>query len=335
MGIFAYFKKMFNKNIENDEMYDGEFVHLYSRNPATFEVGYNIVVRPGFNAVFVARDRVTDVLPPGKYRIGLESLPLTFHRLKMDRVRKNSKPRNKFKADLYFVNINAFKGLTFDSDYPYINKTKELGKVIAYAEGTYDAQVTDPGDFVCYLLLDRAYVTNNVAIKILGLNVGNNVNKTLEKSKMKVTDIFKSPSSAEQLLNEKLAGAFMSIGVNVSDIKLKYFNISSKSKQKIDESITQEQTFVEEYKEFSQNDTPTMDVDPSTFVVENNTEQLTTKAEPSEYTVEQSVETSAPSSASVAGTNQALGKKTCPNCNALIDATAKFCQNCGFNVDAL
>ncbi len=335
MGIFTKFKQMFSKNIEHDEMYDSELVHLYSRQPAVFHIGYNIVVRPGFNAVFVVRDRVTDVLPSGKYRIGMESLPITFHKLKLDKIRKNGNPM-KFKADVYFVNSATFKGLAFNSDYAYINKTKELGKVVAYAEGTYDLQVQDAGDLVAYLLLDRAYVTNKQSLDILGRLVGNNVNKLLEKSNMTIKDIFKTPKTAEQYINEHIINGLPQIGVNVENVALKYFNINSKLQQKINNSIEDEKEFVTEYQDFSKDDVTVATLDPSTFVVENNTEELTTKTEVDDYVVERNTPL-----AKVEGvtptTNEPVqvSYRDCPNCGQQVEQGDNFCKKCGFNLDSL
>lgn len=332
MGIFSYFKKMFNKNIENDEMYDNELVHIYSRRPSTFEIGYNIVVRPGFCAVFVARDKVTDVLSSGKYRIGIESLPLTFKRLKIDRTR-NGKYPSKFKADLYFVNLNIFKDLTFFSNIPYVKKSKSAGRVTAFSEGTFNAQVSEAGDFVSYLLLDRAYINNKLTLEILGNNIGNSINKILEKSDIEVEDIFKNPKNAQQYLVENIANNIADMGIDIKDIQLKYFNITTRVKQKIDESIESEKNFVEQYKEFRQNDINDFDIDPQKFVVENNTQELTSQFQPVEYSVQKDTAPKPmPSEQQLA---RDISTINCPNCNQTINANSNFCQFCGFKVDAL
>ncbi|MBP5651240.1 MAG: SPFH domain-containing protein [Clostridia bacterium] len=349
MGLFSYFKRMFNKNIENDEEYDGELVHLYSKNQTYFNIGYNIVVRPGFNAVFVVRDRVTDVLPSGKYRLSLEGLPITFHKLKLDRIGKKKMP-TKFKADLYFVNTNPFKEIEFNGSKPYLNKTKEYGKVVAYGEGSVTLQVQEAGDFVSYLLVDRPYVTNKISLGICKDFIGNAVNKMLEKSNMTIKDIFKSPATAANYVNENINNELKNYGISVSEVQLKSFDIKNKVQQKINEKIEEEKTFVEDY----------IKVDPTSkieemepkFVVENSEETLNqeeihkeeVQPQPNDdfETINQEVQSvenpvveqpqeqfTPPQDTSSPATI------TCPNCGEHIANNGHFCPNCGFNLDSL
>ena len=353
MGLFSYFKKMFNKNIENDEEYDGELVHLYSKNQTYFNIGYNIVVRPGFNAVFVVRDRVTDVLPSGKYRLSLEGLPITFHKLKLDRIGKKKAP-TKFKADLYFVNTNPFKDIQFNGSKPYLNKTKEYGRVVAYSEGSLTLQVQEAGDFVSYLLVDRPFVTNKISLGICKDFVGNAVNKMLEKSNMTIKDIFKSPATAANYVNENINNELKDYGISVSEVQLKSFDIKNKVQQKITENVEEEKTFVEDY--IKVNPTSKIDEMEPKFVVENSEEsvnqeqtQQEVQSQPEENfdtTFDTTIEEIESVSNSVADepqdvpfdSNQELSSPatiTCPNCGEHISNGGHFCPNCGFNLDSL
>lgn len=350
MGLFSYFKRMFNKNIENDEEYDGELVHIYSKNQTYFNIGYNIVVRPGFNAVFVVRDRVTDVLPSGKYRLSLEGLPITFHKLKLDRIGKKKMP-TKFKADLYFVNTNPFKEIEFNGSKPYLNKTKEYGKVVAYAEGSVTLQVQEAGDFVSYLLVDRPYVTNKISLGICKDFIGNLVNKMLEKSNMTIKDIFKSPATAANYVNENINNELKDYGISVSEVQLKSFDIKNKVQQKINEKIEEEKTFVEDY----------IKVDPTSkieemepkFIVENSEETLNQEEIGKEEVQPQTNDDFESISQEVQNVEEPVIEQsqqeqftppqdtsspatiTCPNCGEHIANNGHFCPNCGFNLDSL
>ena len=341
---------MFNKNIENDEEYDGELVHLYSKNQTYFNIGYNIVVRPGFNAVFVVRDRVTDVLPSGKYRLSLEGLPITFHKLKLDRIGKKKMP-TKFKADLYFVNTNPFKEIEFNGSKPYLNKTKEYGKVVAYAEGSVTLQVQDAGDFVSYLLVDRPYVTNKISLGICKDFIGNLVNKMLEKSNMTIKDIFKSPATAANYVNENINNELKDYGISVSEVQLKSFDIKNKVQQKINEKIEEEKTFVEDYIKVD----PTSKIDEMEpkFIVENSEETLNQEEIRKEEVQPQTNDDFETISQEVQSVEEPTIEQppqeqftppqdtsspatiTCPNCGEHIANNGHFCPNCGFNLDSL
>ena len=356
MGLFTKFKKMFEKNVEIDESCDSELVHLYSMQPASFHIGYNILVRPNFNAVFVIRDRVTDVLPPGKYRLGLEGLPLTFHKLKLDRLTKKGMPK-KFKADLYFVNTNAFSDFKFNGDVPYINKTKDFGKVVAYTEGTCTMQVDDAGNLISYLLIDRPYATNKTTQKDCAILIGNYVNKYLEKTNLTIKEIFKNPKQAGEMVSESLDGKLKDYGIMVKNISLKYFDINSRVQKQLSESIGEEKSFVEDYSKISATSEEIEEMEPK-FVVENNVDELTQRQEeevqphvenyavPEQHeedatwqAVEQDVQPR-PQLDNPINTPQNIYEKspttiTCPNCGKYIAGGGHFCPNCGFNLDSL
>ena len=323
---------MFNKNIENSEEYDDELVHLYSKQPATFNIGYNIVVRPGFNAVFVVKDRVTDVLPSGKYRIAYDGLPLTFHKLKLDKLTDKAMPK-KIKADLYFVNINLFKDFAFNGDVPYYNKTKEFGRVVAYAQGSCTMQVQDAGDFVSFLLVDRAYVTNKIATKFSSCYIGNICNKLLEKSKLNIKQIFENPQSATEYLNTNINGYLNDFGVTVSDTKLLSFDVNTRAQKKMGTITPAAQVEQPNLNEDVKTSEMVDDMQPR-FIVENSEQSVPEMPNEIENDLSlPSVDNNSINNTNLESETPEIEHLTCSNCGAELQPHAHFCSNCGFKID--
>ena len=84
MGLLSKFKEFFNKNIEcGDEIDNHILVFLKGKKYLYF--GKNIIVRDGTTCVVTYRRRVCDVLLPGKYKIGADTIPECYSRAKVDK----------------------------------------------------------------------------------------------------------------------------------------------------------------------------------------------------------------------------------------------------------
>ena len=79
MRLISYLMSIFSKDLECKEDISNHFVYFFDVKKA-IKVNSNIIVPDGFDAVFVAKDTVCDLLRSGKHRINNASLPVLFNK---------------------------------------------------------------------------------------------------------------------------------------------------------------------------------------------------------------------------------------------------------------
>ena len=87
MGLLSGFKELFNKNIECGEDLDSHILVFLKRKKYLY-LGKNIIVRDNSTCVVVYRNRVCDVLLPGKYKIGQDVIPECYSRAKIEKLKR-------------------------------------------------------------------------------------------------------------------------------------------------------------------------------------------------------------------------------------------------------
>lgn len=227
---------MFSKNIECQDKVKG-LIYLYPKRNVF--VGKTILVPNDCIAIFVFRDRITDVLASGKYTLNENSLPKTFSLLKAGRYSRNNKYREvkKFKADIYFVSTKDQFYFNFQSDVPFLAKDKTFGRVRGFAYGTCTVKMFQP-ELVMGELLDLyAYFKKGVFEKEIGYIIGNNINKYLEKSRMEFLQMLENNDMVSEYLNRELEFAFDNLGFRVMNIDIQAMSLPDKIQLKVNEYL--------------------------------------------------------------------------------------------------
>ena len=229
-------KSMFSKNIECQDKIKG-LIYLYPKRSVF--VGKTIIVPNDCFAVFVFRDRVSDVLQAGKYTMNENALPKTFSMLHAGRFSRNNKYREakKFKADIYFVSTKDQQFFSFQSDMPFVVKDKQFGKIRGFAFGSCTMKMFQP-DLVMGELLDLyAYFKKGVFEKEVGYIIGNNINKYLEKSRIGFVEMLENNDMVSDYLNRELEFAFDNLGFRVTNIDIQALSLPDKIQLKVNEFL--------------------------------------------------------------------------------------------------
>ena len=112
MGFISAIKDLFNKNIECGSDADNHIVFFAKKHKFLY-VNKSIIVRDNTNCVVVYKNKVTDVIIPGKYKINADAFPETFSRAKSG----SAKPR-KIPCKLYFVRcVPTISNSAFSLDF--------------------------------------------------------------------------------------------------------------------------------------------------------------------------------------------------------------------------
>lgn len=311
MGIIKNIKRMFSKNIDCADKLENKLFYFYTFKNRTVTIGANIIVPEGYNAVFVCKDKVTDIVPKGKFAISGINLPKTFKRMGLAKASKKGVLKKNFPADIYYMAVNDAEGVRFSSYSPYKAKCTRLGKVKAHSEGTFSVKIKEPDKLLDFMLLERAYITEELFLDLLGGIVGDYVNKTLESSDKTFYDLITNPDMCNDYINKELSlyNYFDDLGMEVSNIKIEFMKVSSKLKEKVQEEMKNQKSFMIEVN--------------SNFGTEIEVPKPNINKDPvlQEIKVEKNNDLV-----------QELGYKTCPNCGKKINHSALFCERCGIDL---
>ena len=192
----------------------------------------------------------------------------------------------------------------------------------AYSEGVADIKVDMPAKLVEYLLYDHAYIKDKAAMREIGLEIGNAVNKTLEKMNMSFGQMLRDCGAMNAFINERLQNAFQFMGLSVSNIELTSFMMSSKLQKKVGvydlgekPELPDEDDMFTEFNLTLEDGTP-VDL-TSQILVDKSGEQSATANGDNLFTQ------------SANSNYYANSQKQCVFCGKYITSTAKFCEHCG------
>ena len=251
---------MFNKNIDCDDIAYSYIVYRDTTKKMLY-YNHNIVVSPDINGVVVCKNRVCDILPVGKYKVTSAALPNTFKRINFEKhEKKYHAPIHKFRAEVYFVNMRERLDFQFSSDEAFFFKNTKFGKVFGYVEGLCNIGVIDPEALAKALLygekdIDIMKVNDNI-----GLWIGNEINKRLEKSKIKFEDMLLNHRLIDEYINRVIVDAFDKIGFVVNDVRIKAFRMAPKVQKKVNEFIATHKAILKNVKLTNTKATDTMTV---------------------------------------------------------------------------
>lgn len=359
MGIISYLKGLFNKDLECKEDISNHFVYFF---PLTklIKVNSNIIVPAGFEAVFVVKDTVCDVLKEGKHKITNASLPVLYSKLKLARPKKNGRYTKKFKCDIYFVNLSDIS-TNFIGENPFVLKSYTFGKVKGYAEGMVDFRVVDSLSLIERLLIELPYIKNGKAISILGTVVGDEINSALESSDTKFRDIITHPNVIHKYLAQEMENKLDYMGIRILDAEISALRLNKKIQEKVSKYLENKIDFDEQIENFStekttftfNNKAEKVAVESGTMIdngahveeldakIVNDLRNVTPKEKAKDILFNRSdpsilfknkgnVRTEAKVDSDFSSVPT---KKQCKFCNATIDVKLPVCPNCGFRQD--
>lgn len=237
MGIFSAIKKLFDKSIYlNFEMENRLSYYYFARGRKIF-INSFIIVPDETVALMVYNNKITDIVPSGKHRINEQILPNTFKRIREGSYHNGGVRKKRFKADIYFVNLDDISKVYFNAVSPFKVRSKTFGSVLGFAEGTCAVRIIEPEKLFIYLLQGEKFLKDDKALRILGNNIGNYVDKVIENSGFDLENIVKNDESFLDYLNDLASDAFVKIGIKVKNVELLSFRFNKKTQTKIAEFL--------------------------------------------------------------------------------------------------
>src|SRR5574344_2141238 len=189
MKLFGWLKRLFNRSININDISNNCLIALCKDN-ASIKIGTTLEVKQGFVAVIVARGKVCDTFVEGKYRLEPKQMPLLSRVLKLTHTNKKGDMPNKFRADIYYVNLKQFDDGMFDS-YDFVTATgQKYKKVKVGISGNFAYQICSPVDFMEAMLTQYGLIKEKIAKEEIGYWLSKVVVRKVQKNKPEIEELY-------------------------------------------------------------------------------------------------------------------------------------------------
>ena len=188
MGLIEKIKNKFNKKIDTSNFSNDNLISIVLDQSIKF--GRTLEVKPGFVAVFVAKGKVADAFSEGSYRLEVGNIPILSRILKLTKPNKRGNLPNKFKAELYLVNLKQFENLQFKSFNTVYLKDKNFKNLSVKLEGKFSCEIFNPVEFIESMLTQYGLIKDSIAKTELSSWVAELTVKKVQKNKPSVDQLY-------------------------------------------------------------------------------------------------------------------------------------------------
>lgn len=236
MGFFKKLLRIFQNAIECPDKYKDDLFYMAPLKRRTIKLGATLFVREHFVAVLVVKNKVTDVFLEGKHKLILGAMPNTARRVNFKTRKKDRRPKDKFKGEIYFVNLNEFEG-EFLSIEAFLLKDEKLGRVKVRANGNFLYYVDDAKKFLEVCFLNWAYLKLPVVIKKISFWVMEETIKQLENLNPPLLEFAKNNPYLSERILENIQKKFLSLGLNFKNYSITETFVPAKFIEKLEEAL--------------------------------------------------------------------------------------------------
>lgn len=219
MKLFDWFKKIFCKSINVNDIDDSALIAMVKNN-AVIKIGTTLDVKPNFVAVIVAKGKVCDTFVEGKYRLDTREMPLATRVLRLSRTNKKGYLPNKFRADVYFVNLKNFENAKFDSTDFVTTTGKKFKKVKVGLSGIFSYQITSPVEFLEAMLTQYGIVREKIAEDEISSWVSKVVVRKVQKNKPQIEELYERNSKCFEDVVEYANKELSDCGVKILKVDI-------------------------------------------------------------------------------------------------------------------
>lgn len=240
MGFFSGLKRIFRNAIECPDKYANNLFYIASIKKNKIKVGATLFVRENFIAVLSVKNKVTDVFVSGKHKLILGAMPLTTRRVNFKRKKKDKKPKEFFKGEIYFFNLGLFKG-EFTTIEPVVLKDETLGRIKVRANGSFTFRIENAKTFLEACFLEWAYVKEEPVKKKINFWVGIETVKQLNYLNPPLLEFAKNNEYLSERIFEQVFKKLISLGLEVTEFKIEETFIPGKYANELQQMNTDSQ----------------------------------------------------------------------------------------------
>jgi membrane protease subunit (stomatin/prohibitin family) len=303
-------------NERSDEMVFREPQH----GAGEFRLGSQLIVREGQSAVFFRDGKALDVFGPGRHTLSTNNLPLLSGLTGL--VFGGGSP---FTAEVYFVSMREFPDLRWGTAQPVAVRDNDFGMVRLRAFGTYSMRIADPQLFVQQVVGTRgAYTTGLIEDYLRGVVV-NEFNDLLGSIHTSLLDLPGQSSEIAAAMRNALADDFRRLGLDLTSFNVVAITPPDEVQRRIDErsgmaalgGASQDRERETAVPLDGGAAMPALDQPAADLELGSGLGLGQSLPEPARETVAEPAR------------HGRVGTVECPQCHAMVPADARFCPNCG------
>jgi len=325
MGLFGFFKSQFIEVIEWTDQNTNTMVYRFPVQNNEIKMGAELTVRESQVAIFVNEGEIADVFWPGRHLLYTQNMPI-LTKLKSWKYGFDSP----FKAEVYFVNTKQFINQKWGTSNPIMMRDPEFGMIRLRGYGIYSYRVFEPTVFLKELFgTNASYDTSNIEAQLKKM-VLSGLTDLFAESKIPALDLAMHYDELSELGKDKMKERFSSFGFDITSLYIENLSLPEEVEKVIDKRTSmgvigdmnqyQQYQAAEAIREAARNEGGGLASAGTGIGAGAAIGSVMANALQANQQQPNSPSTAQPS------------KVTCPHCQTLILASAKFCGECGKTV---
>ncbi|PIC59198.1 hypothetical protein CSV80_01340 [Sporosarcina sp. P12(2017)] len=322
MGFFNMFKNQFIEVIEWQAQDANTLVYQFPVHNSEIKMGAELTVRESQVAVFVNEGEIADVFGPGRHILYTQNMPI-LTKLKSWKYGFNSP----FKAEVYFINTKQFINQKWGTSNPIMMRDPDFGMIRLRGYGIYSYRVSDPTVFLRELFgTNSSYDTNSVEGHLKKMIISG-LSDLFAESQIPALDLSMHYDELSEQGKEKMISRFAAFGFEITSLYIENLSLPKEVEEAMDKRTSmgvlgnmqqyQQYQAAEAMRDAAQNEGGMAGAGVGMGagmgmgqVMANAMNQNQTQQPPAQAST-----------------------KSCPHCQATINADAKFCGQCGKSVE--
>ena len=333
--MFGFFKKMFTNTITVTDK-SKRYLISGANQKKKIKIGSQLLVPENYTAYIVHRKNVLDSFSSGCHKLTSATMPLTAKELRLNRQDGNGNLPTKFKADVYYVNLNNFYDVEFMSPDKLVIKDKRFLKAKVGFKGKFAFKTINHEDLLSIIIKDCGFISGNIALDRLKYWVAKFAAKKIKKNKPGLEELFNRDSECFKGLQEFVAKKFYDTGIEITSIEITDILLPKKVYKKTDLSFLEVDTRVKpvenQLEHASFGEKLEKDAINNKIMLENNMVEVNTALLENKRTIEykkcEKCASVNPAQAKFCFNCANPFKKTCQNCGASLNENDFVCSNC-------
>ncbi|WP_085130548.1 SPFH domain-containing protein [Sporosarcina ureae] len=321
MGFFNMFKNQFIEVIEWQAQDANTLVYQFPVHNNEIKMGAELTVRESQVAVFVNEGEIADVFGPGRHILYTQNMPI-LTKLKSWKYGFDSP----FKAEVYFINTKQFINQKWGTSNPIMMRDPDFGMIRLRGYGIYSYRVSEPTVFLRELFgTNSSYDTNSIEGHLKKMIISG-LSDLFAESQLPALDLSMHYDELSEKGKEKMMSRFAAFGFEITSLYIENLSLPKEVEQAMDKRTS--------------------------MGVLGNMQQY------QQYQAAEAMRDAAQNEGGMAGAGVGMGAgmgmgqvmanamnqnqqqpqaqaatKSCPHCQATINADAKFCGQCGKSVE--
>lgn len=320
----------FRKNIEwnNDNSQDVMvYKYPFKENGRELNNKSTLTVRESQVAIFVHKGKIADIFEPGLYELGTQIFPVLSKLYAWKYAFQTP-----ITVDLYFVNTKQFTNIKWGTQNPILMRDPEFGNIRVRGYGAFAFKVDNAEIFLKELFGTNSTFSTKDIQEYAKTMLISGLTDALGESKLSALDLAGNTLELNEIVKAGIEAKFKEIGLALTNLFIENMSVPQEIEKALDERS--------KYKILGDSTDTMMKVAAA--------EAMKTAAANEGMggafmgagvgmgagagmgvMMAEAMRGTNNSSQSQPSQQSAGAGKTCPKCNAVIDANAKFCSSCG------